>query len=311
MRTLSRFIIAMSMALGLFVGQIVPAIARETESDHRPFVSGNAAFSFGDDERFSQTDQNSSTHEDGEEDEDKNDENEDGDRENEQEQEDGENEDNQDGSFGSSSANSSSSISSSSSQNSSSSSSVSSSSSSNSSSSLSSSSASTTFTSTIVATHHTSDDCWVIISGKVYNVTSYIPHHPGGPNQIISRCGTDATQAFAGVGHSSQAQQALASFYLGTLGQPVSFLSVHSGSSQSSAISSVQSTSTSSSLTSSDSSASNGTLASGSSSSKVAASDPLVAVESSISHQFQTFLLSTLGTLRAQLGAMLVTMANL
>jgi len=34
-----------------------------------------------------------------------------------------------------------------------------------------------------VQKHNTSGDCWMILSGGVYNVTSYISQHPGG-NQI-------------------------------------------------------------------------------------------------------------------------------
>lgn len=27
--------------------------------------------------------------------------------------------------------------------------------------------------------HDRRDDCWVVIEGKVYDVTSFLPHHPG------------------------------------------------------------------------------------------------------------------------------------
>jgi cytochrome b involved in lipid metabolism len=48
-----------------------------------------------------------------------------------------------------------------------------------------------------VAQHTTKTDCWTIINGKVYDITSYIPRHPGGGN-ILSACGTDGTAFFNG-----------------------------------------------------------------------------------------------------------------
>lgn len=48
-----------------------------------------------------------------------------------------------------------------------------------------------------VAVHNKKEDCWTIIEGKVYNITSYVPRHPGG-NNILSACGTDGTAFFNG-----------------------------------------------------------------------------------------------------------------
>ena len=36
-----------------------------------------------------------------------------------------------------------------------------------------------------VAKHSSADDCWIILYGKVYDLTEFIPEHPGGP-QILS-----------------------------------------------------------------------------------------------------------------------------
>ncbi|MFA6095999.1 MAG: cytochrome b5 domain-containing protein [Candidatus Paceibacterota bacterium] len=72
-----------------------------------------------------------------------------------------------------------------------------------------------------IAKHNSTGDCWIIISSKVYNVTSYLQAHPGGVGTISPYCGQDATQAFQGKGHSSYADSLLASYYIGSLNQTV------------------------------------------------------------------------------------------
>jgi cytochrome b involved in lipid metabolism len=79
------------------------------------------------------------------------------------------------------------------------------------------------FTSKQVESHNTVSDCWLIIDNKVYNVTSFLDMHPGGPDMIILYCGKDATQAFDTKGgrgsHSSYAHNLLSNYYVGDLGQ--------------------------------------------------------------------------------------------
>lgn len=53
-----------------------------------------------------------------------------------------------------------------------------------------------TFTPEEVAKHSSKDDCWAIISGNVYDLTSYINRHPGG-SEILRACGIDATTLFS------------------------------------------------------------------------------------------------------------------
>jgi cytochrome b involved in lipid metabolism len=82
-----------------------------------------------------------------------------------------------------------------------------------------------TLTPSEVAKHTSSNDCWMIVSGSVYNVTSYLPIHPGGASEIQPFCGKDGTNAFATQGgrgsHSGQAQNDLSSLLLGMLGATV------------------------------------------------------------------------------------------
>ncbi|ODQ52508.1 hypothetical protein SAICODRAFT_93394 [Saitoella complicata NRRL Y-17804] len=47
-----------------------------------------------------------------------------------------------------------------------------------------------------VAKHNSKDDCWVIIHGKAYDVTNFLPDHPGGQAIILKYAGKDATAAY-------------------------------------------------------------------------------------------------------------------
>ena len=67
-----------------------------------------------------------------------------------------------------------------------------------------------------VAQHNTKDDCWVIISGKVYDITEWAPHHPGGAGIARMYAGKDATAEF-GDYHSAEAVLHMAHFCIGGL----------------------------------------------------------------------------------------------
>ena len=75
-----------------------------------------------------------------------------------------------------------------------------------------------TYTLAQVKAHASESDCWIAVSGSVYDVTSFIPRHPGGPQRIIKLCGTDATAAFTGQhGGQEKPEAMLASLKIGTL----------------------------------------------------------------------------------------------
>lgn len=76
--------------------------------------------------------------------------------------------------------------------------------------------AKTGFTAAEVATHNSASDCWLILDGKVYEVTDFIPSHPGG-KAILKGCGKDATQMFSG--HPESAKAMKEKFYIGDLKQ--------------------------------------------------------------------------------------------
>ncbi|WVR07303.1 hypothetical protein IAU60_004344 [Kwoniella sp. DSM 27419] len=47
-----------------------------------------------------------------------------------------------------------------------------------------------------VQKHTSRDDCWVIIDGKIYDVTEFLDQHPGGAEIILANAGKDATKIF-------------------------------------------------------------------------------------------------------------------
>lgn len=71
-----------------------------------------------------------------------------------------------------------------------------------------------------IQTHNTQASCWAAIDGSVYDLTAWIAKHPGGPQRIISICGTDATATFNGQhGGQEKAEAQLANFKIGVLSQ--------------------------------------------------------------------------------------------
>lgn len=47
-----------------------------------------------------------------------------------------------------------------------------------------------------VQQHRAAGDCWVILYGQVYDVTNFLPEHPGGSKIILQLAGQDATEAY-------------------------------------------------------------------------------------------------------------------
>ncbi|KAJ7261816.1 cytochrome b5-like heme/steroid binding domain-containing protein [Mycena haematopus] len=45
--------------------------------------------------------------------------------------------------------------------------------------------------------HRSKDDAWTAINGKVYNITPYLPFHPGGERELMRVAGRDGTYLFA------------------------------------------------------------------------------------------------------------------
>lgn len=69
-----------------------------------------------------------------------------------------------------------------------------------------------------VAQHASRESCWSVINGSVYDLTGWIPNHPGGERAILSMCGTDGSARFNGQhGGSARPTSILAGFKIGEL----------------------------------------------------------------------------------------------
>jgi len=65
----------------------------------------------------------------------------------------------------------------------------------------------------------TKQSLWVLLHGKVYNVTKFVEEHPGGDEVIMAEAGQDATEAFEDVGHSDEARGHLPGLFIGDFEQ--------------------------------------------------------------------------------------------
>lgn len=71
-----------------------------------------------------------------------------------------------------------------------------------------------TFSYSEIEKHNNGEDCWLIVDGKVYDVTPYVENHPGG-DAIFKRAGKDNTQGFHGPQHPDHAKDRIQEFLIG------------------------------------------------------------------------------------------------
>eukprot|EP00931_Biecheleriopsis_adriatica_P105664 TRINITY_DN80210_c0_g1_i1.p1 TRINITY_DN80210_c0_g1~~TRINITY_DN80210_c0_g1_i1.p1 ORF type:complete len:145 (+),score=30.95 TRINITY_DN80210_c0_g1_i1:23-436(+) len=69
----------------------------------------------------------------------------------------------------------------------------------------------------LVREHSDPDACWIIIEGRVLDVTDYLGRHPGGIASITKLAGRDATAAFKAAGHSPAAVMQCGDYDVGPL----------------------------------------------------------------------------------------------
>lgn len=65
--------------------------------------------------------------------------------------------------------------------------------------------------------HNRASDCWIVIHGRVYDVTEFMADHPGGPDAIMEYAGKDCSEPFEDTGHSASAKGMLKKYEVGTL----------------------------------------------------------------------------------------------
>ena len=76
-----------------------------------------------------------------------------------------------------------------------------------------------------VAKHNSKSDCWMIIDGKVYDITNYFGQHPGRDETMMPYCGKDGTDGYEtkdkprSQDHSYAADQLLIEYFVGNLTQ--------------------------------------------------------------------------------------------
>lgn len=70
----------------------------------------------------------------------------------------------------------------------------------------------------LVRMHNSEYASWIVIGGRVLDVTGYLGHHPGGVKVIQKLSGQDATGAYEKARHSRAADMKLADFTIGKLG---------------------------------------------------------------------------------------------
>ncbi|KZT29405.1 cytochrome b5 [Neolentinus lepideus HHB14362 ss-1] len=66
--------------------------------------------------------------------------------------------------------------------------------------------------------HTSKDKLWLLVSGKIYDVTNFIDEHPGGDEVMLAEAGKDATEAFEDVGHSDEARAMMPAMLVGDFG---------------------------------------------------------------------------------------------
>lgn len=67
-----------------------------------------------------------------------------------------------------------------------------------------------------VKKHNKIDDAWIVINNTIYDITKWIPKHPGG-NIILNGIGKNATSLFNNIGHSKNALKILQKYNIGKL----------------------------------------------------------------------------------------------
>ncbi len=58
----------------------------------------------------------------------------------------------------------------------------------------------TLYTLSDLSKHNNQTNCWTLVDGKIYDISSFVSSHPAGVSKILKGCGVDATQIYGRVG---------------------------------------------------------------------------------------------------------------
>lgn len=72
-----------------------------------------------------------------------------------------------------------------------------------------------------VQVHNTANDCWIIIQGKVFDVTKFLSEHPGGKKVLLKKAGKDASKEFKTFHNESIMQRVALPMQIGVIGEAV------------------------------------------------------------------------------------------
>ncbi|XP_071784984.1 cytochrome b5-like isoform X2 [Asterias amurensis] len=76
-----------------------------------------------------------------------------------------------------------------------------------------------TYTLKEIKDHKTSQDIWIVIHNKVYDITKFLDDHPGGEEVLLEQGGVSATESFEDVGHSADARELMKDYLIGDLAE--------------------------------------------------------------------------------------------
>ena len=68
-----------------------------------------------------------------------------------------------------------------------------------------------------VSRHCTAGDLWLVVDGRVYDVTDFVDEHPGGVDAIMKRPGLDNSAGFHGPQHPEKVSQLIGEYFIGRL----------------------------------------------------------------------------------------------
>ena len=67
------------------------------------------------------------------------------------------------------------------------------------------------------------DDLWVLVNGKVYDLSKFYRNHPGGPDIIEEWAGKDGTKVFEDAGHPKNSKKEMETYLIGEYVEPRQF----------------------------------------------------------------------------------------